>query len=327
MKQISFRLKTLWSERRNLLIITVLLSLTGCRYPFDLDNGNVRPMAAIRSYICADSLVTIDIDKLIPLSLLATTDAGLISPHYLLKCNGKEVDCDESMIGEGKMSLHADAFRNGDRIEIVFGSEDTETAVASTVIPGTFPEYELELYKSSIAERNLKIRYKDDPGTDDWYAAVVKWKGLQERYVGLDEPQIVEVTDQKIYPPEGYNDLQIEPESYSPIIMSFNGDYLYLWKDSDEDDNEYDLCFNYRSQWDGYASSVKDAEVQCTLFKLSEEMYRHLFAEFDSWNNPFTEAGLSSPAFTYSNIRNGAGYLCGYSVVNSEWVKDNLFEE
>lgn len=327
MKQISFRLKTLWPERRNLLIITVLLSLTGCRYPFDLDNGNVWPMAAIRSYICADSLVTIDIDKLIPLSQLATTDAGLISPHYLLKCNGKEVDCDESMIGEGKMSLHADAFRSGDRIEIVFGSEDTETAVASTVIPGTFPEYELELYKSSIAERNLKIRYKDDPGTDDWYAAVVKWKGLQERYVGLDEPQIVEVTDQKIYPPEGYNDLQIEPESYSPIIMSFNGDYLYLWKDSDEDDNEYDLCFNYRSQWDGYASSVKDAEVQCTLFKLSEEMYRHLFAEFDSWNNPFTEAGLSSPAFTYSNIRNGAGYLCGYSVVNSEWVKDNLFEE
>lgn len=327
MKQMSFRLKTLWPERRNLLIITVLLSLTGCRYPFDLDNGNVRPMAAIRSYICADSLVTIDIDKLIPLSQLATTDAGLISPHYLLKCNGKEVDCDESMIGEGKMSLHAHAFRSGDRIEIVFGSEDTETAVASTVIPGTFPEYELELYKSSIAERNLKIRYKDDPGTDDWYAAVVKWKGLQERYVGLDEPQIVEVTDQKIYPPEGYNDLQIEPESYSPIIMSFNGDYLYLWKDSDEDDNEYDLCFNYRSQWDGYASSVKDAEVQCTLFKLSEEMYRHLFAEFDSWNNPFTEAGLSSPAFTYSNIRNGAGYLCGYSVVNSEWVKDNLFEE
>lgn len=327
MKQISFRLKTLWPERRNLLIITVLLSLTGCRYPFDLDNGNVRPMAAIRSYICADSLVTIDIDKLIPLSQLATTDAGLISPHYQLKCNGKEVDCDESMIGEGKMSLHADAFRSGDRIEIVFGSEDTETAVASTVIPGTFPEYELELYKSSIAERNMKIRYKDDPGTDDWYAAVVKWKGLQERYVGLDEPQIVEVTDQKIYPPEGYNDLQIEPESYSPIIMSFNGDYLYLWKDSDEDDNEYDLCFNYRSQWDGYASSVKDAEVQCTLFKLSEEMYRHLFAEFDSWNNPFTEAGLSSPAFTYSNIRNGAGYLCGYSVVNSEWVKDNLFEE
>lgn len=327
MKQISFRLKTLWPERRNLLIITVLLSLTGCRYPFDLDNGNVRPMAAIRSYICADSLVTIDIDKLIPLSQLATTDAGLISPHYLLKCNGKEVDCDESMIGEGKMSLHADAFRSGDRIEIVFGSEDTETAVASTVIPGTFPEYELELYKSSIAERNLKIRYKDDPGTDDWYAAVVKWKGLQERYVGLDEPQIVEVTDQKIYPPEGYNDLQIEPESYSPIIMSFNGEYMYLWKDSDEDDNEYDLCFNYRSQWDGYASSVKDAEVQCTLFKLSEEMYRHLFAEFDSWNNPFTEAGLSSPAFTYSNIRNGAGYLCGYSVVNSEWVKDNLFDE
>lgn len=327
MKQISFRLKTFGPEWRNLLIITVLLALTGCRYTFDLDQKDVQPMAVIRSYICADSLVRIDIGKAVPLSHLATVDSTLIHPHYSLKCNGVEVDCDESMKGEGRLSLHTDAFRSGDRIEIVFESEDTETAVASTVIPGTFPEYELELYKSNIAERNLKIRYKDDPGTDDWYAAVVKWKGLQERYVGLDEPQIVEVTDQKIYPPSGYNDLQIEPEAYSPILLSFNGDYLYVWKDSDEEDNEYDLSFNYRSQWDGYASSVKDAEVQCTLFKLSEEMYRHLFAEFDSWNNPFTEAGLSSPAFTYSNIRNGAGYLCGYSVVNSEWVKDNLFEE
>ena len=130
-----------------------------------------------------------------------------------------------------------------------------------------------------------------------------------------------------IYPPSGYNDLQLEPEAYSPIVMSFKGDYLYMWKDSDEDDDEYDLCFNYRSQWDGSVSSVISAEVQCTLFKLSEEMYRYLFAEFDSWNNPFIGAGLSSPAFTYTNVRNGVGYLCGYSVVHSEWIKDNLFEE
>ena len=312
---------------KNRYILMLLLALTGCKYSFDLDNKDVQPLTAIRSYICADSLVTIDISKVVPLSQLATADTTLMNPHYSLKCNGVEVDCEESMIGEGRLSLRTDAFKSGDKIDIVFESDDTETAVASTVIPDAFPEYELELCNGIDAQRNLKIRYKDDPDTDDWYAAVVKWNGLQERYVGLEEPLIVEVTDQKIYPPTGYNDLQLEPEAYSPIIISFRTDYMYVWKDSDEEDNEYDLCFNYRSQWDGSVGSVQDAEVQCTLFKLSEEMYRYLFSEFDSWNNPFTEAGLSSPAFTYTNVKNGVGYLCGYSAVHSEWIKDNLFEE
>ena len=143
----------------------------------------------------------------------------------------------------------------------------------------------------------------------------------------LDEPKYKEVTDQDIVPPSGYNDMQLEPEAYSPIILSFNGDYLYIWKDSEEEDNEYDLSFNYRPKWDGYVAEVKDTEIQCTLFKLSEEMYRYLFAQFDRKNNPFKDAGLSSPAFTYSNVRNGVGYLCGYSMVRSEWIMDNLFEE
>ena len=327
MKQMSFRLKTFRSEWRNLLIIISFLALSGCKYSFDLDYQNAQPMVAIKSYICADSLVTIDINKVVPLAELATTDSTLINPHYSLKRNGVEVDCDELQPGISKLSLRTDAFKSGDKIEIFFESDDTEKSTACTVIPGTFPQYELELCKNSYAQRNIKIRYNDDPDTDDWYAASVKWNGLQERYVGLDEPQIVEVWNQVIYPPTGYNDLQLEPEAYSPIIVTFQGDYLYVWKDSEEEDNEYDLCFNYRSNWDGYATSVKDAEVQCTLFKLSEEMYRYLFAEFDSWNNPFHEAGMSSPAFTYSNVRNGAGYLCGYSVVHSEWIKDNLFDE
>ena len=327
MKQMSFRLKTFRSEWRNLLIIITFLALTGCKYSFDLDYQNAQPMVAIKSYICADSLVTIDINKVVPLAELATTDSTLINPHYSLKCNGVEVDCDELQPGISKLSLRTDAFKSGDKIEIVFESDDTEKAIASTIIPDSFPEYELKLGKSNNAERNLKISYKDDPATDDWYGAMVKWKGIQGRYVGLDEMQYVEVTDQDIIPPSGYNDLQIEPEAYTPILISFKGEYLYVWRDLDEDDDEYDLSFNYRPQWDGEAVEVKETEIQCTLFKLSEEMYRYLFAQFDSYSNPFLEAGMSSPAFTYSNVRNGAGYLCGYSVVHSEWIKDNLFEE
>lgn len=312
---------------KNKYILILLLALTGCKYPFDLDVKDVEPMVVVTSYLRADSLVTIDIRKTVPLARLATADTTLINPHYSFKCNGLEVDCDESMIGNGKMRLHAGAFKSGDKIELVFESDDTETAMASTVIPGSFPRYELELCKSNTAERDLKIRYEDDPDTDDWYGAVVKWQGIQGLYVGLDELQYVEVKDQDIVPPSGYDDIQLEPEAYSPMVLSFMGDYLYMWKDSDEEDNEYDLIFNYRAQWDGNVTEIKETEIQCTLFKLSEEMYRYLFAEFDRMKNPFKDAGLSSPAFTYTNIRNGAGYLCAYSAAHSEWIKDNLFEE
>lgn len=323
----SFLPKAFRPEWRNLLIMMIMLAMTGCKYPFELDYKDVEPMTAIRSYICADSLVTVDVHKTIPLAKLAVSDSTLINPHYSIKCNGTEVDAEASMLGASRMVLSSGAFKSGDKLEIVFKSDDTETAVASTVIPDSFPEYELKLGKNENAERNLKIIYKDNPDAADYYGAIVKWKGIQGVYVGYDEIQYTEVTDMDIIPPSGYNDLQLEPEAYSPILLSFNGDYLYIWKDLDEEDNEYDLSFNYRLQWDGYITEVKDAEIQCSLFKLSEEMYRHLFAEFDSNSNPFVEAGFSSPAFTYSNVRNGLGYFCGYSVVQSEWIKDTLFEE
>lgn len=304
-----------------------LLTLSGCKYPFELDYRDAKPMVAIRSYICADSLVTIDIQKTVPLALLATSDTTLTDPRYSVRCNGTEIDADASMVGGSRIVLNAGAFKGGDRIEVSFESDDIETTVAATVIPDTFPEYELELCAGRNAARNLKISYRDNPYTDDWYGAVVKWKGIQGTYVGLDELQYDEVTDKDILPPSGYNDLQIEPEAYSPIVASFNGDYLYVWKDTDEEDGTYDLEFDYRAQWDGYVTEIKETEIQCTLFRLSEEMYRHIFAEFDRQSNPFKDAGFSSPAFTYSNVRNGLGYLCGYSVVQSEWIKDTLFEE
>lgn len=312
---------------KNKYILILLLAFTGCKYPFELDYKDVEPMAAIRSYMCADSLVTIDIQKTIPLAKLAESDSTLNNPHYSIRRNGVEIDVEASMIGESRMMLRSGAFKSGDKVEVVFESDDTETAVASTVIPDSFPEYELKLGKTESAERNLKIRYKDNPNATDYYGAIVNWKGIQVAYVGVDELLYTEVTDKDIVPPTGYNDLQLEPEAYCPILVSFNGDYLYIWKDSDEEDNEYDLSFNYRAQWTGSVNSVAEAEIQCTLFKLSEEMYRHLFAQFDSYSNPFVEAGFSSPAFTYSNVRNGLGYFCGYSTVKSDWIEDTFFEE
>ena len=76
---------------KNKYILILLLALTGCKYPFDLDQKDVKPMAVVRAYMCADSAVTINIHKIVPLSQLVTADTTLINPCYSLRCNGMDI--------------------------------------------------------------------------------------------------------------------------------------------------------------------------------------------------------------------------------------------
>ena len=319
------------SNWKNLLIMAVLVCVSGCRYPFDLNDSDMECMLAVQSYICADSTVSIHIHKTVPLTQIGKADTTLINPHYSLKCNGKEAEVCDSMIGEGGMALIAKGFKSGDKVELAFETEDMKTAAASTIIPDKFPEYSLELTRiSSSSTRTLKISYKDNPASEDWYGAIVRWQGNVITQYGEDAYSTYYATDRSTFPPSNYDDLQLEPEAYSPLVIDgfylgyHNSEYLYFWKDSDEEDNIYDLKYNYRMEHDYTSEKIEDIEIQCTLFKLSEEMYRYLFARFDIYNNPFQNAGLSSPAFTYSNVADGLGYFCGYSEVKSEWIKDEL---
>ena len=310
---------------RIISFLLLFVCLTGCRYTFDLDDKNMRPMVAIQSYICADSLVAINVNKTVPLTQIGKADTALINPYYSLKCNGEEVLVKDSMIGDGGMALCSKAFKNGDELEVIFGTADMETVIAKTTIPGPFPEYSLEITGISTSEtRTLKISYEDNPDTDDWYGALVRWQGLTRVYYNEDYYTTYYRTNQQTFPPYNYNDFDIEPESYSPLVLYWDGGYLYFWKDSDEEDNVYDLMYNYKMQNDYTYGEIENIRIQCSLFKLSEEMYKTLFAKYDVGNNPLKEIGLSSPAHTYSNISNGLGYFCGYSITRSEWISDNL---
>ena len=52
-----------------------------------------------------------------------------------------------------------------------------------------------------------------------------------------------------------------------------------------------------------------------------------MFADYDSSYNVFAGVGFSSPSFTYSNIRNGLGYFCGYRMSETEWFPLEKEEE
>lgn len=307
-----------------LLAVTVFC-LSGCKYTFELNDKDMKSMLAVRTYMCADSLSTIYIHKTVPLTQIDKADTTLVSPRYTLTCNGKKVEARDSMIGEGGMAIIAEGFKMGDEISLTFETGDMETAFANTTIPEAFPQHSMELTtKGSTATRTLIISYKDNPETEDWYGVSVRWSGLVHKQYSNDYTNTYYENSGKTYPPQGYSDINLQPEAYSPLVVSFKDEYLYFWKDTDEADDTYELLFNYNQRYDYENNEVENRRIQCSLFKLSPQMYRHLYAEYDRQNNPLIDLGFASPTFTYSNIHNGLGYFCGYSETLSAWIEDNI---
>ena len=300
---------------RNLILIFTLLALTACNYTFELKEADMKPMIAVQAKICADSSVVINVHKTVPLTQIGKMDTTLLHPHYSLLSNGTEVETTYEMDGEGGMIIKADFFKSGDKLDFTFSADDMETVNAVTVIPAAFPKNTVTL----VASGNLQIAYEDDPEEDNYYAAIVTWRGQIGNYdtEGNLTPGH-EITDGTIYIPRDLEAINLDPGAYSPKVSKLNEKYIYFWSDKDEEDNVYDLMYNYAYQ----ADHILNREVGLSLISLSEDMYRTLFAEYDINSNPFANLGLSSPSFTYSNVRDGLGHFCSYSVTQSKWISD-----
>lgn len=315
MMQISNIFEVFRPKWGNILIVLISSILTGCAYSFDLKDSDMKPMLAVRAKICADSAVVIKVDKTVPLTQIGKVDTAMVSPQYSLKCNGVEVETTYEMDGEGGMIIKADSFKSGDKLDFTFSAEGMETVTTSTQIPSAFPKYTVTQANSG----SLKIAYEDNPDEDNYYAAYVQWRGKVANYDydgNLLPSQ--DIIDGPVYVAGNYDSLNLDPGAYSPVVVKHEGRSLYFWSDRDEEDNVYDLKFEYAYQGD----HILDREVRCVLLNLSPQMYRTLFAQYDVESNPFSELGLSSPSFTYSNIRNGFGHFCGYSITPSQWIAD-----
>ena len=308
-----------------LLIIFATVCLTGCRYTFDLEGSDLKPMIALRSCICADSTAVIEVHKTVPVTDISKADTALVNPAYSLRCNGKEVDATCEMIGEGGMRISSQAFRSGDRIEISFGADGMETVQAETTIPGEFPEYSLDVRHGREGYTTMKIRYKDDPDRKNYYGVLIRWKGRLVEY-GPDKEIMYETPINTGVKPYGdFDSIQLDPGAYSPLAVTTSDGYLYFWSDEDEEDDEYEVIFGYLYEYE--IGVPLDRELKCRFYSLSEELYRLMFAEYDSSFNAFASIGFSSPSFTYTNIKNGAGYFCGYRTAETDWFPLEQEEE
>ena len=300
--------------RKVLMIFAVLMTITGCRFSFEIEETGLEKEICIRSMICADSTATILMHKAVPITDVARVDTAMVTPVLTLKCNGQEVGTASSGAENGGRRFKADAFKEGDKLELTAGAEGMETVMASTVVPGFFTGYEIgefEITSGLVDKYRIVISYEDDPETDDFYGVSVEQTAL------IQDPDWEEPIEDSfhLYPGEGYDELTLDPGAYSPTVSEIEGQTVFIWKDEDED-GSYEVRFQ-GSYAHPYCVEIR---TRFCFYKLSEELYKTLKADFEAGYNPLFYIGLATPSFTYSNIRGGIGYFGAYSKTWSDWI-------
>ena len=285
---------------KSILLLTLPL-LSGCRYSFEINDSGLEPRICVMSYICSGEEAGIEVYKTVPVYATGNADMTLVSPSYSLKCNGEEVDIYSAEVPNDGLILNSQAFKAGDVLELTVGAEGLETVTARTTVPGNFPEFTQTYGLDEDGNRSIIIEHKKE--AESYYGANVEYRIEGENgfvYEGF------------AFPIEGYDEISIDNNAYSPVVTYINDKHIFVW--DDEADGKYEIKFRDNT----ISKGVRKYRLH--LYKLSEEMYRKLNAEYDADSNPFAGLGLSSPSFTYSNIDNGAGWFCAYSKSISDWM-------
>lgn len=296
-------------KTRIILLLTIATSLAGCRYSFDIEDSGLKPRICVKSYICTDSMTVIEVHRTIPVDEIGSASPVTIYPSYSLLCDGKEIETTCNEMANGGMRIEAGTFCGGNRLSLTVGADGLETVKAETSIPDGFPEYSFETYTDADGNRCVLLSYNDDPENRDYYGATVEVRHIWKH------PQAEEADTTTTFASFDGGEISLDRYAYAPVVALFEDRDIFIWSDEDEEDDNYEI----RIQTFFVMPYGIKIEVRLHLYRLSEEMYRTLYACYDADSNPFASTGLSSPSFTYSNISRGVGYFCGYSKCVSEW--------
>lgn len=294
-----------------IFLLIIATALTGCRYSFDIEDSGLEPRICVKSYICTDSTTVIEIHRTIPIDEISSTASAAIYPSFSLLCNGEEVETASTGMANGGMRIEAGTFCEGDRLSLTAGADGLETVKAETSIPDGFPEYSFKDYTDTDGNKCVLLKYKDNPQSRDYYGAAVEVRHTWQ----YPQDGIQHTTTSFVYVND--SDISLDRYAYAPVTAWFEEHYTFIWADQEEEDDSYEM----RTDIGISPADDRKLEIRLHLYKLSEEMYRTLYAYYDANSNPFAYIGLSSPSFTYSNVSRGVGYFCGYSKTVSEWME------
>ncbi len=339
--------------KRNIIFFVLLaLAMSSCEYVLDFSGGDMNPRLFVFGMPGSSDMTVVKLHSTVPMGDRTSGPLPLDDARVSLVVNGEEVvmvRADEAVpdLPEGSFyTMHP--VLPGDKVEVKASAGGMEPVWAESLVPGEFPENEVDvevdswLYENHPARLRFSVRFKDDAETMDHYAMQVL---LMKEYYSFSLDNGSEVLGHEyeyIKPVGDYEDdggMELYPFR-RPVILNYNsGLDLYSEQDAPM------MIFDDRNFADGEgimefpAKYVEDEVSEATwmngvlldekgyhcsymviLYRLSPELYNFIRTNEIQSSNLLILLAAAPPSYVYTNIHGGVGVFGGISRTETDWI-------
>lgn len=332
-------------ERKRRISTTALAAilLTSCESIFDLNRLADENMFKMECMVVSQDTVALNLDIVVPLSGHDHQKPDIHQAHVDVTIDGRPVLLQKATGAEGNLPIGSLFFCSeispGSEIKVTAEHDEVKPMKAETVMPGSFPDYDL-IVNDLVADSEL---------SEQLYEVEMRFAADQEGFFGIELlVDSVEDTSGVFYGHKTYSCEIFDPDAYeaassgaifgenpdwnSLTEVSYNGHTLYMFKaqstnrfrfrySSEGNMIEYDYSYGYGDEY-GYEETVTEVhyvnKCRFRLYRISDEFYYYSIRNINS----LSSLGFSAPSQTYSNVTGGIGVLAGMTLVETPWQKE-----
>ncbi|MBP5505776.1 MAG: DUF4249 family protein [Bacteroidales bacterium] len=314
-------------KRVILYIFFFLLSLTGCRKEFLIDNPTEGELCLVCYPGMRDTTI-IQLYKTVPVGGRYEGSPYLQSANIAFSVDGVWQKVEQAAARVGTVPkgcwFVAEKVKNGAKVDIS-ASVASETSVsASTNVPSMPPPFEYSITKDTWTD--LTIEFDDDPATEDYYGVAVvcertvisaTGRKTETRHLSLAEDGY---GTQEIAIIRDYYDAGFTGWSLWPQRTGLYG--VRVWHDTKFNGKRASLSARFGPA--NFSIDAKQAQeiisIKVRLYKFTEEFYKYLTALDYQEHNDYATYGIIPMKLSFTNVTGGCGILAGWSVREAEWV-------
>ncbi len=309
----------------------MLSVLQSCEYDMDFSDFGHEPRLFVMGMAGGSDMTVI---RLLPAGAIGDSHQDGFSvdgAQVSLKVNGEDVPLsidDELPYGCYVADIH---LLPGDAAEFAASVEGVDPVRAKCVVPGRFPEYEVELKTekngwngndlNGISTRlKLTVRFDDDPDTKDYYGMQVYRMTETYSYFNILEYEYMKPMDDIS---SGIYDFPLSglplTMHYSPGEGMFSKDYVPMMVVDDgmfaDGNGVMEFLTNFNDD-----TSNRRYMYKVFLYRLSPELYRFARANAIASDNVPILVMMAPPAHCYTNVLGGVGVFGGITRMETDWL-------
>jgi hypothetical protein len=345
MKQMNLIIKTA-------MVLIVALGFAACQKEIEFDQRLIEPKLVINSFICADSIIEASIALSRPIPGVQKSYEWVNNAKVVLYTNGEkteELSVFEIEYPEEEDYYYYYG-SNNDKPTVVYRTINTkaeagktyklevthaehETAYGETTLPIPIDIIELDTetktmnyeYGGSENQLIVKMKFKDRPNEENYYRITFTrtWGSKKqfyewETYTDTSYTIVVSTRQEGNYLNTSDKLLSSDNDANNLLFGSPNNRYN-LFTDELIQGKEYELSFVAISEhiYEGikekniYSNPGEFHHIDVKLSTISREAF--LYMKSSSEQNWYGNDFFTEPVQAFSNIKNGAGIVAGYS--------------